>query len=95
MRLQKNKVQMDGKFRVCLGSFLSKTERECLSSFKISRQSDGAILLVPLVEIPAREHWIYKNPEALQSLMRGLEDAKAGRIRELDIDFSAFGDDEE
>jgi hypothetical protein len=32
------------------------------------------------VEIPERTHWIYKNPKALAFLIRGIEDAKAGRI---------------
>lgn len=86
---------MDDKYRICLGSFLSKEERELLSSFRITRQEDGKILLDPLVEIPAREHWIYKNPKALASLMRGIEDAKNGRITDLDVDFSQFLDDED
>jgi len=34
------------------------------------------------VEIPAHKHWIYKNPKALGSLMRGIEDGKAGRIKD-------------
>lgn len=42
------------------------------------------------VKIPARDHWIYKNPEVLESLMKGIEDAKKNRIRKLDIDFSEF-----
>lgn len=95
MKKHPNKVQMDDKYRVCLGSFLSKEERELFSSFRISRQEDGKIVLDPLVEIPAREHWIYKNPEALASLIRGIEDAKNGRIVELDIDFTQFLDDED
>jgi hypothetical protein len=74
---------MDNKFRVYLGNFLSKEEREHLNSFRVSRQDDGKIILDPLIEIPAREHWIYKNPEALASLLRGLEDAKAGRIKNI------------
>lgn len=86
---------MDNKFRICLGNFLSKEEREHLSSFRICRQDDGKIVLDPLVEIPAREHWIYKNPEALASLLRGIEDAKAGRIVDLNIDFSQFLTDKE
>lgn len=90
-----NKIQMDDKYRICLGSFLSKEEREQSSSFRISRQEDGKIVLDPLVEIPAREHWIYKNPEALASLMRGIEDAKNRRIIDADIDFSQFLDDED
>lgn len=95
MRKQPNKIQMDDKFRICLGSFLSKGEREHLSSFRISRQDDGKIVLDPLVEIPAREHWIYKNPDALASLMRGIKDAENGRIVDVDIDFSQFLDEED
>jgi hypothetical protein len=95
MKRQPNKIQMDDKYRICLGSFLSKEEREQLSSFPVSRQENGKIVLDPLVEIPAREHWIYKNPKALASLMIGLEDAKNGRIVDVDIDFSQFVDDED
>jgi hypothetical protein len=80
MKKHTNKVQMDNKFRICLSSFLSKEERDHLSSFRVSRQEDGSIVLDPQIEIPAREHWIYKNPEALAALMDGIEDAKAGRI---------------
>lgn len=95
MRKHKSKVQMDNKFRICLGNFLSKEERNQLSSFQVSRQDDGTFVLDPLIEIPARDHWIYKNPEALASLMRGIEDAKAGRIVYVDIDFSQFLDEED
>lgn len=95
MRRQPNKIQMDDKCRICLSSFLSKEEREQLSSFRISRQEDGKIVLDPLVEIPAREHWIYKNPEALAALMRGIEDAKNGRIVDVGIDFLQFLDNED
>lgn len=95
MRKHKNKVQMDNKYRVCLGNFLSEEERGELSAFRVSRQADGRIILDPLVEIPAREHWIYKKPEVLASLMRGIEDAKEERLVELDVDFSQFLEDED
>jgi len=95
MRKQTNRVQMDTKYRICLGGFLSKKEREQLSSFRVSRQEDGTIVLNPQVEIPAREHWIHSNPAALASLKRGIEDAKNQRIVDVDIDFSAFLDDED
>jgi len=93
--MRQDKVQMDSKYRICLGSFLSKEERDHLSSFQIYRQKDGKIILDPLVEIPAREHWIYKNPKALASLIRGIEDAEKGRIVDVDIDFSQFLDKED
>ena len=40
-------------------------------------------MLEPVVEIPAKDHWIYKNPKALASLMRGIKDAEEGRLHDL------------
>jgi hypothetical protein len=82
MRKHGNKVQLDSKHRVSLGNFLSEEERAHLSSFRVYRQDDGKIVLDPLIEVSARDHWIYKNPKALSSLMEGIEDAKAGRIKD-------------
>lgn len=95
MGRQPNRVQLDNKYRICLGSLLSKEERNHLSSFRIYRQEDGKIVLDPLIEIPTRDHWIYKNPDALSSLLRGIEDAKKGRVVDVDIDFSQFLDEED
>ena len=73
---------MDSLQRVSLTRLLSKEERKLFSSFRAYKEPDGRIVLEPLVEVPAKEHWIYKNPAALASLMKGMEDAKAGRIKE-------------
>ena len=40
----------------------------------------GEILLVPIVEVPAREMWLYRNPKAAAMLREGIEDGKAGKI---------------
>ncbi len=37
-------------------------------------------------KIPPEEQWIYDNPEILESILRGLEDAREGRISEIDLD---------
>lgn len=89
-----DKVNIDAKQRICLGRVLSKEEREAFSSFHIYREKNK-IILEPLVEVPAKSHWIYKNPKAMSSLQRGLEDIKAGRVSELDRDFSEFVNDDE
>lgn len=76
------KINMDNFQRVSLTRLLSKEERKLFSSFRAYKEVDGRIVLEPMVEVPAKEHWIYKNPAALASLMQGIEDAKAGRIKD-------------
>lgn len=34
-----------------------------------------------MVEIPAKELWLYKNPEALKDVQIGLKQSKTGKIR--------------
>ena len=81
-------VRPDSKGRIALGA-LAKG----VSSFRAHLEAGGKIVLEPFVEIPAREHWIFKNPEALAKLERGLRDAAEGRTHYLG-DFSQYADDE-
>ena len=41
---------------------------------------DGTVQVIPAEAIPAREAWLFKNPKALASVLRGLADVKAGRF---------------
>ena len=75
-------VNMDEKQRVCLSRVLSKEEREYLSSFRIYRDH-GKIVLEPVVQVPEKDHWIYKDPKALKSLLKGIKDAEEGRLHDL------------
>jgi len=68
-------LRPDSKGRITLGG-LAKN----ISGFKVTEEINGRIILEPQVEIPAEEAWLYKNPEALASVLRGTEDAKAGRV---------------
>lgn len=82
MRKQQQTVHMDDKQRVCLTRMLTKEEREEFSSFRIYRDG-GKIVLEPVVEVPEKDHWIYKDPKALASLMKGIKDAEEGRLHDL------------
>src|ERR1700730_8979974 len=86
------KLPLDTRNRVCLTQCLPKNLE--VSSFR-AHQEGNKIILEPLVEIPSEEHWLYKNSEAMDSVMKGLEDIKEGRVSELIRDFSQFVNDDE
>jgi hypothetical protein len=82
MRKKPCTVSKDDRQRICLTKVLSKEEQEDFNSFRVYR--DGAkIVLEPIVEVPTKDHWIYKNPKALKSLLEGLKDAEEGRLYDL------------
>jgi len=71
-------VRPDAKGRVTLSKLAAG-----VSSFNVSQDENGRILLEPMVEIPAREKWLHENSQALASVRRGLADSKAGRTKSL------------
>lgn len=52
--------------------------------FLVSRGTSGEILLTPMASIPRRELLIWENDSLRESLLRGLGDAAAGRVRRRD-----------
>lgn len=75
-------VNMDNKQRICLTRVLSKEERDSFSSFRMYREG-GKIVLEPVVQVPEKDHWIYKDPKALASLIKGIQDSEEGRLHDL------------
>ena len=67
MKVIKNKtiLKADAKNRICGG--------ELRDDF-VSRFHEAS------VEIPLREQWIFKNPEALDLVRRGLEESAQGKV---------------
>ena len=83
-----NEVRVDSKRRVALGKVEHPYERY------VAYENDaGQIVLDPHVSIPASESWLYKNPKALKSVRKGLEDAKEGRLAKSKEDFTKYADD--
>ena len=78
--------QLDSKDRISLGGKLKKMigNDMALDGFQVFVGKDGDILLRPSVSVPVNEAWIYKNPEVIGALRKGLEDAKAGRLIRVD-----------
>ncbi len=51
--------------------------------FAVQLQPDGNILLSPVVVRHEREAWLYENPEAMASVLRGLDQSARGEGRSL------------
>jgi len=84
---QVGQVSVDDKNRVVLKKAIDMLRRqfgEELQSgirFAVAYNSAGQILLSPETVIPLHEAWLYKNKEALESVHRGLDQAKHGKIK--------------
>ena len=79
----------DVKGRITLGAIAKG-----ISSYRMTKDEHGRIVLEPFVEIPERERWLYDNPEALASVKRGIADSEAGRLHSLG-DFSQYVTDDD
>jgi hypothetical protein len=64
-------LRPDTKGRVTLGKLA-----EGISSFQVSVDQQNRIILMPFVEIPARESWLFQNKKALEKVQRGIKDAE-------------------
>src|SRR5271169_6671613 len=61
--------------------------------FIVYANDAGQVLLSPKIGVPLHEAWLYKNPEALASVRRGLQQAAEGKVCELKS-FEKHADDE-
>lgn len=75
-------VTRDKQNRVPLGKLLTGISAKLFDA----KVEDGKIVLEPMEAIPAREMWLYKNPKALASVLRGLKDAQEGKIHPFNPD---------
>ena len=82
-------LRPDSKGRITLGP-LAKG----ISSFVVSQEADGRLMLEPYKEIPAREAWLFENPASLAAVRAGLADAAEGRLKDRG-DFSQFAEDDD
>ncbi|MBF0531896.1 MAG: hypothetical protein HQL23_02245 [Candidatus Omnitrophica bacterium] len=78
---------LDSKKRITLGAvWFEKTARP-IKSFQVYQNKDGDILLRPEISVPAREAWVYDNPQVFSKLQQGLRESAAGKgkvVKNLD-----------
>jgi len=73
----KHSSRADNRGRLTVGAVAkSKNYRVMINKF-------GQILLDPIVNIPEKEIWLWRNQSALESLKSGLQEAAAGETNDL------------
>lgn len=81
-------VRPDTKGRITLGHLA-----DGISGYALTVTSDRKIILVPYMEIPAREKWLFENKTALQMVQQGLKEAAEGRVSKRES-FAKFIEDD-
>ena len=59
--------------------------KQHIDSFKVFINPSGNVLLKPMISLPLEEAWPYKNPEILSNILKGIEEAKAGKAKPFDL----------
>ena len=78
---------LDAKKRIGLGEKIARYASKTPEAYQVFVDKEGDILLRPVVTIPAREAWVYQNPEVLGQIRAGLSEAKQGKTRKIkDLD---------
>jgi len=72
-------VTPDNRGRIPIGACLDKD----IDSYRLSKDDAGRIILEPCKNIPINELWLYKNKKALDSVIQGAAEYKAGNISPL------------
>lgn len=77
---------LDSKHRITLGGRLQKLlmSKMKIDSYQVFVGKEGDILLRPAVSVPSNEAWIYRNPEVIGKIRRGLKEAVEGKIEKAD-----------
>jgi len=79
----------DAKGRVTLGAVAKG-----ISSYRMTKDQQGRIVLEPFVEIPERELWLYSNQESMAAVRQGIADSEAGRVMDRGSFANFINDDE-
>jgi hypothetical protein len=91
-------VSLDERKRVSLTKALESLkqilggELDSAIRFGVYVNDAGQVLLSPEVSVPMHELWLYRNPEALKAVVKGLEEAREGKLLDLGS-FEKYADD--
>lgn len=78
-------AEVDSRGRVSLGRAGAEPGRR----YRVERNVDGVLLLIPVVSIPEREMVVWRNPELAAEIRQGLKEADTGETSDLG-DFAQY-----
>ncbi|MDP2911650.1 MAG: hypothetical protein Q8N76_04910 [Candidatus Omnitrophota bacterium] len=80
-----NTKSLDSKHRITLGGKLVRSldKQMKVDSYQVFIAKNGDILLRPMANIPSKELWVHQNPDVLESIHRGMQDIKEGRVTKV------------
>lgn len=82
-------TEVDSRGRVSLGKAGAEPGRR----YRVHRNIDGVLILIPVVSIPEREMIVWRNPELAAEIRESLRATKRGEAVDLG-DFEQYLDDE-
>ena len=68
-------AEVDSRGRVSLGKAGAEPGRR----YRVERNIDGVLILIPVVSIPEREMIVWRNPELASAIRQGIAEAEAGQ----------------
>lgn len=83
-------AKVDSRGRISLGEAGATPGRR----YRVERNVDGVLLLIPVVSIPEREMIVWRNPAIAESILEGLAEAETGQTVERP-GFTQRADDDE
>ena len=77
---------IDSKNRITIGDKILKliTAQTGAEEFQIFYGEEGDILLRPMISIPTREAWVYRNLKVLKLIRQGLEETEQGKTEKVE-----------
>jgi hypothetical protein len=83
-------AEVDSRGRVSLGKAGAEPGRR----YRVERNIDGVLILIPVVSIPEREMVVWRNPELAAAVRQGIAEAEAGQTTDRGS-FAQYAEDAE
>ena len=74
---------IDSRHRVTLSDHVFKVLPKKMDSVEVLVGTNGNILLMPKVSVPANEAWLHENPKIMNTLRRAMQQVKAGKVTKV------------